>query len=123
MEETAKTESKEGKPRFKLDAVDPEITEAQKQAIAQLPYHMAKRCKALMRQLICYSPQKGSLCELLAAWVRAMKPSRAHWLAVLKELRIKDHPLYLQVLFFLLISYYEFFFLFLGFVMCSKCML
>ncbi|PQQ06884.1 pentatricopeptide repeat-containing protein [Prunus yedoensis var. nudiflora] len=58
---------------------------------------MAKRCKALMRQLICYSPQKGSLCELLAAWVRAMKPARAHWLAVLKELRIKDHPLYLQV--------------------------
>ncbi|KAH0980432.1 hypothetical protein GBA52_007609 [Prunus armeniaca] len=97
VEETAKTESKEGKPRFKLDAVDPEITEAQKQAIAQLPYHMAKRCKALMRQLICYSPQKGSLCELLAAWVRAMKPSRAHWLAVLKELRIRDHPLYLQV--------------------------
>lgn len=97
MEETAKTEIREGKSRIRLDVVSPEITEAQKEAIEQLPQNMSKRCKALMRQLICFSPEKGSLCELLADWGRIMKPCRADWLAVLKELRVKDHPIYLQV--------------------------
>ncbi|CAN6582607.1 unnamed protein product [Malus baccata var. baccata] len=97
VEETAKTEIKEGKSRIRLDVVSPEITEAQKEAIEQLPQNMSKRCKALMRQLICFSPEKGSLCELLADWGRIMKPCRADWLAVLKELRVKDHPIYLQV--------------------------
>lgn len=99
VEETAKTESSEGKPRFKWVEVDRHVTDAQKQAISQLSPKMEKRCKALMRQLICFNPSKGSLCELLAAWVWLMKPRRADWLAVLKELKIRDHPLYLEVRF------------------------
>ncbi|KAK9910727.1 hypothetical protein M0R45_034677 [Rubus argutus] len=95
--ETAMTENTEGQPRFKWGVIGPEITEAQQEAIDQLPPKMSKRCQALMKQIICFSPEKGSLCEVLDAWVNIMKPSRADWLAVLKELRIKDHPLYLQV--------------------------
>nr|POE67420.1 pentatricopeptide repeat-containing protein [Quercus suber] len=52
---------------------------------------------AVMKQIICLSPQKGSLSDLLAAWVRRMKPDRSDWLAVLKELKIMDYQLYLQV--------------------------
>ncbi|GMH31285.1 hypothetical protein Nepgr_033128 [Nepenthes gracilis] len=73
------------------------MTEEQKLAIYQLPRKMTKRCKALMKQIICFSPQKGSLSDLLAAWVRIMKPRRADWLAVLKELRLMDHPLFIEV--------------------------
>ncbi|KAJ7962226.1 Pentatricopeptide repeat-containing protein [Quillaja saponaria] len=58
---------------------------------------MTNRCKALMRQIICFSSQKGNLSELLGAWVRIMKPCRADWLSVLKELKTMDHPLYLEV--------------------------
>lgn len=96
-EEMEKTEIEVEKPRFKWVEIGPNITEAQKKAIAQLPPKMTKRCMALMRQIICYSPQKGSLSDFLEAWVRIMKPRRADWLAVLKELKTMDHPLYLEV--------------------------
>jgi hypothetical protein len=98
VEEMEKTEIEVEKPRFKWVEIGPNITEAQKKAVAQLPPKMTNRCKAFMRQIICFSPQKGSLSDLLAAWVRIMKPRRADWLAILKELRTMDHPLYLEVL-------------------------
>ncbi|KAM3687193.1 hypothetical protein ACJW31_10G059500 [Castanea mollissima] len=96
-EDTGKPENKVEKPRYKWVEIGTNITEAQKKAIAQLPPTMTKRCMAVMKQIICLSPQRGSLSDLLAAWVRRMKPDRADWLAVLKELKIMDYQLYLQV--------------------------
>lgn len=123
--ETAMAENTEGKPRFKWGVIGPEITEAQQEAINQLPPKMSKRCQALMKQIICFSHEKGSLCEVLDAWVNIMKPSRADCLAVLKELRIKDHPLYLQVFFFSFISLLDIFFLSTSLLgkLCLKCLL
>lgn len=100
VEGTAMAEIEEEKPKFKWVELGRHITEVQKQAISKLSPKMTKRCKALMRQLICFSPDKTSLSELLAAWARLMRPSRADWLAVVKELKIMDHPLYLQVFLF-----------------------
>lgn len=98
VEKTEKVEiEEEKKPRFTWVEVGPNITETQKQAISQLPYKMTKRCKALMRQIICFSPEKTSLPLLFAAWVRIMKPRRADWLSVLKELERLDHPMLLEV--------------------------
>ncbi|XP_057546586.1 pentatricopeptide repeat-containing protein At1g01970 [Amaranthus tricolor] len=90
-------EAKE-RPKFRWVEINPgSITESQKLTISQLPRKMERRCKALMRQIICFSPQKGSLSELLSAWVKIMKPRRADWLAVLKELSYIDHPFFMQV--------------------------
>ncbi|XP_050385764.1 pentatricopeptide repeat-containing protein At1g01970 [Argentina anserina] len=97
VKDTAMAGNAEGKPRFKWVEIGSDITEAQQEAIDELPLKMNNRCQALMKQIICFSNEKGSLCEVLEAWVRIMKPRRADWLAVLKELKIKDHPLYLQV--------------------------
>ncbi|XWS32311.1 hypothetical protein CRYUN_Cryun23aG0148800 [Craigia yunnanensis] len=91
------TETNEEKRRFKWVEIGPDITEEQKHAIAKLPFKMTNRCKALMKQIICFCPEKGSLADLLAAWVKVMKPRRADWLAVLKELKIMEHPLYFEV--------------------------
>lgn len=88
---------REGKPRFKWVEIGHDITEAQKHTISQLPPNMTKRCKALMKQFICYNPEKTSLYHLLASWVRIMKPRRADWLSVLKELKNLDHSLLFQV--------------------------
>ncbi|KAL5796343.1 hypothetical protein ACOSQ2_001163 [Xanthoceras sorbifolium] len=96
-EEPGKTQVKVEKPRFKWIEIGPNITEEQKQAISQLPPKMTKRCKAILKHVICLCPEKGNLSDLLAAWVRSMKPRRADWLAVLKELKIMEHPLYIQV--------------------------
>ncbi|KAK4848379.1 hypothetical protein QYF36_012247 [Acer negundo] len=97
VEEIEKTEVKEEKPRFRWIEIGPNITEEQKQAISQLPLKMTRRCIAMLKQIICLCPEKGNLSDLLAAWVRIMKPRRADWLAVLKELKTKEHPLYIQV--------------------------
>lgn len=97
VEETEKAENGGGKPKFKWVEVGPGITESQKEAISQLSPKMTKRCRALMKQLICFSAHEASLNELLAAWVRIMKPQRADWLAIIKQLKIMDHPLYFQV--------------------------
>jgi hypothetical protein len=83
--------------RFRWNEIRHEITEEQKQAIAKLPFKMVKRCKAVMRQIICLSQEKGRLCDVLGAWVKIMKPTRADWLSVLKELKNMDHRLYLEV--------------------------
>ncbi|KAL1308581.1 hypothetical protein HN51_050564 [Arachis hypogaea] len=99
MEETVKEEVKEENHRkFRWNEIcHQNMTNEQKQAISNLPFRMAKRCKALMRQIICFSAEKGNIYELLGAWVKIMKPCRADWLAVIKELKTLDHPLYLEV--------------------------
>ena len=94
---TCSRESEDGKSSFKWVEVGPDFTEAQKEALSQLSPKMTKRCKALMKQLICFSPHKATLSELLTAWARIMKPRRADWLAVLKQLKLMEHPLYIQV--------------------------
>lgn len=97
-ENAAKAENpEEGRPRFKWAEVGRRATEEQRIAISKLPFKMAKRCKALMRQIICFDPQRASLSDVLAAWVKIMKPTRADWLAVLKELRNLNHPAHLEV--------------------------
>ncbi|CAN4125811.1 unnamed protein product [Withania somnifera] len=73
------------------------ITEEQKKAILKLPPKMINRCKALMQQIICYSSEKGSVLLLLEAWVKSMKPERADWLVILKELDRLNHPMYFEV--------------------------
>ncbi|XP_010544371.1 PREDICTED: pentatricopeptide repeat-containing protein At1g01970 [Tarenaya hassleriana] len=90
-------EGKEQSPRFRWVEVGLNLTEEQEKAISRLPFRMSKRCKALMRQIICFSNERESLRDLLTAWVRIMKPIRADWLSVLKELKNLDHPFYVQV--------------------------
>lgn len=98
---------REEKPRFKWIEIGPNITEKQNLAMVQLLPKMTKRCKAVMKQIICFSSQKGSLSELLAAWVRIMNPKRADWLAVLKQLKIMEHPLYFEVWLFPLLDRFK----------------
>lgn len=74
-----------------------EINDAQRNHISRLPKNMTNRCRALMKQLICFSPEKTNLSILLAAWVRSMKPVRADWLVVLKEMGNMNHPLRFEV--------------------------
>lgn len=88
-------------PRFKWADVGLNLTEEEDEAITRIPVNMPKRCQALMRQIICFSTQKGSFCHLLAAWVRRMKPIRADWLSLLKELKNLGSPFYIKVLSFL----------------------
>ncbi|KAL5571973.1 hypothetical protein UlMin_021570 [Ulmus minor] len=97
VEEALKAEIEDGKPRFRWAEVGPNITEAQQEAISKLPPKMAKRCKALLRQLICFSPLEATLSQVLAAWVSIMKPIRADWLVILKQLNTIDHNLYHEV--------------------------
>ncbi|GMP43000.1 hypothetical protein CsSME_00012543 [Camellia sinensis var. sinensis] len=95
VENTEKVEigEEEKNSKFRWVEIGPHITETQKQAISKLPPKMTKRCKALMKQIICFSPGKTILSQLLAAWVRIMRPNRADWLTVLKELSCLDHPM------------------------------
>lgn len=78
--------------------IGPDITEAQKQAISRLPPKMTNRCKALMKRIICFSPEDDNLSILLAAWVKVMKPRRADWLSILKELMRSDSPVIFEVM-------------------------
>ncbi|RVW41105.1 Pentatricopeptide repeat-containing protein [Vitis vinifera] len=97
VEEKGTVEMGEGeKKRYKWIEIGPNITEAQKMTISQISLKMTKRCKALVKQIICFSPEERSLSDLLAAWVKIMKPRRADWLSVLKELGRLDHPLLLE---------------------------
>ncbi|KAK3036345.1 hypothetical protein RJ639_031752 [Escallonia herrerae] len=85
-------------PRFRWVKINSDsLTEEQKHAISQLPPKMTNRCKALLKQIICLSDEKGSLSRLLPAWVKSVKPRRADWLAILKELSRLEHPLYFEV--------------------------
>lgn len=96
VEEKVEGEIGKEKPKFRWVEIGPNIPEEQKQAISQLPFKMTKRCKALMRQIICFNDKKGSLPGLLSAWVKIMKPRRKDWLSILKELNKMEHPLYLE---------------------------
>ncbi|KAL0327149.1 UNVERIFIED_CONTAM: Pentatricopeptide repeat-containing protein [Sesamum angustifolium] len=58
---------------------------------------MTNRCKALMKQIICFSAENKSLSLKLAAWVKSTSPRRTDWLSVLKELERLNHPLYFEV--------------------------
>lgn len=97
MEVVVEEVVEENHKRFRWVEIGHDITEEQKQAISKLPFKMAKRCKAVMRQIICFSVEKGNTSDLLGAWVKIMKPTRGDWLSVLKELKRMDHPLYLEV--------------------------
>ena len=97
VEEKVEGETGKEKPKFRWVEIGPNIPEEQKQALSQLPFKMTKRCKALMRQIICFNDKKGSLSGLLSAWVKIMKPRRKDWLSILKELNKMEHPLYLEV--------------------------
>ncbi|CAK9154527.1 unnamed protein product [Ilex paraguariensis] len=95
--EKVETREEEEKPKIRWLEIGSDITEEQKQAISQLSPKMTKRCKALMKQIIGFSPEKISLSVLLTAWVKSMKPSRVDWLSVLKELDRLEHSLNLEV--------------------------
>ncbi|CAH9087365.1 unnamed protein product [Cuscuta epithymum] len=95
-EKVGEIESEE-KSKFQWVEIGPDISNKQKQTLSQLPLKMTNRCKALMKQLICYSPERGSVALLLGDWVKSMKPKRADWLVVLKELDRLNSPLYLEV--------------------------
>lgn len=87
----------EEKSKSKWVRIGPDISEAQKQEIANLPPKMSNRCKAFMKQIICFDPEKCDLLDLLKEWVKSTVPRRADWLIVLKELCAMNHPMYLQV--------------------------
>uniref|UniRef100_A0A1D1Y4K1 Pentatricopeptide repeat-containing protein At1g01970 n=1 Tax=Anthurium amnicola TaxID=1678845 RepID=A0A1D1Y4K1_9ARAE len=82
--------------KVKWVEIGPDITDEQKQAMAELPSKMTKRCKALMKQIICCSSQEGNLPLLLAAWVKVMRPKRADWLSVIKEMKSSENPLLIK---------------------------
>ncbi|CAH8316441.1 unnamed protein product [Eruca vesicaria subsp. sativa] len=92
----------------KFDWVDMNhLTEEQEEAISRIPVKMSKRCQALMKQIICFEKEEeeGSFCcDLLAAWVRRMKPIRADWLSLLKELSNLESPFYIKVAEFALLE-------------------
>ncbi|KAH6757966.1 lon protease 1 [Perilla frutescens var. hirtella] len=90
------------RPKLKRVRVSPNLSEEQKRAMSQLPLKMTNRCKSLMKEIICFSAENGSLPRMLASWVKNTKPQRADWLAVLKELERLDHSLYFEVEYFLL---------------------
>lgn len=84
-------------PRFRWNAFGSDLSESQKQVIRGLSPKLPNRCKALMTRLVCLSPGDENLGALLAFWVKAMKPKRADWLLVLKELKALDSLLLTEV--------------------------
>lgn len=97
LEEAAVEDEEKTDAKLKWVDIGPIITEAQKQAISQLPPKMTRRCKALMKRIICFSPKDEIMSILLASWVKTMKPIRADWLSVMKEIRRLGNPLLLEV--------------------------
>ncbi|RLN33637.1 pentatricopeptide repeat-containing protein [Panicum miliaceum] len=85
-------------PRFRWDAFGSDLSESQQRAIRGLSPKLPNRCKALMTRVVCLSPGDENLGALLAYWVKAMKPKRADWLLVLKELKAMENPLLAEVL-------------------------
>ncbi|WOL11980.1 hypothetical protein Cni_G20744 [Canna indica] len=90
--------------KIKWTNVGPNITDEQKIAISQLPLKLSNRCKALLKRIICFSPEADNLPLLLASWVKAMKPRRADWLIVLKEIKRMQNPLLSEVMEFVLLE-------------------
>ncbi|KAL3636224.1 hypothetical protein CASFOL_020771 [Castilleja foliolosa] len=73
------------------------LTEEQNMAISQISTKMPNKCKALMRQIVCFSSENWTVDSLLAAWVKSTNPQRADWLSILKELERLNHELYFEV--------------------------
>ncbi|XP_076942462.1 pentatricopeptide repeat-containing protein At1g01970-like [Bidens hawaiensis] len=95
-------------PKFKWVQIDiNELNDDQRNRISRLPKKLTNRCRALLKQLICFSPETSSGISIemvLCSWVRSMKPSRADWLVVLKELENVNHPLRFEVAEFALLE-------------------
>lgn len=87
----------EVKPRFRWDAFGSDLTGPQHRAFRGLSPKLPNRCKALVARVVCLSPGDERLGALLAYWVKAMKPKRADWLLVLKELKAMESPLLAEV--------------------------
>nr|GEX14625.1 hypothetical protein [Tanacetum cinerariifolium] len=89
-----------------IEIKEDEINDAQRNHISRLPKKMTNRCRALMKQLICFSEEKSGfgLFELLGVWVKSMNPARSDWLVVIKELGYINHPLRLEVAEFALLE-------------------
>uniref|UniRef100_A0A7N0SZA2 Pentatricopeptide repeat-containing protein n=1 Tax=Kalanchoe fedtschenkoi TaxID=63787 RepID=A0A7N0SZA2_KALFE len=85
------------KPKCRWIEIGSDVTREQKEAIGRLSPKLSKRCLAVLKQIICYSPERWSLEVMLASWAKIMKPRRTDWLVVLKKLKELDHPLYFQV--------------------------
>ncbi|XP_076948787.1 pentatricopeptide repeat-containing protein At1g01970-like [Bidens hawaiensis] len=93
-------------PKFKWVQIDiNEMNDAQRNHIARLPKKLTNRCRALLKQLICFETSSSISIEMvLCSWVRSMKPSKADWLVVLKELEIVNHPVRFEVAEFALLE-------------------
>uniref|UniRef100_A0A8R7PBA6 PROP1-like PPR domain-containing protein n=1 Tax=Triticum urartu TaxID=4572 RepID=A0A8R7PBA6_TRIUA len=85
-------------PRFRWDALGSDLSEPQEQAMRGLSPKLPNRCRALMPRVVSLSPGDENLGVVLAFWVKAMKPKRADWLLVLKELKAMESPLLAEVL-------------------------
>lgn len=95
--ETEQAAVSEARPRFRWDAFGSEMSESQQRAVRGLSPKLPNRCKALVARVVCLCPGDESLGALLAYWVKAMKPKRADWLLVLKELKAMESPLLAEV--------------------------
>lgn len=85
-------------PRFVWNSFGEDLSASQEQSIRGLSPKLSNRCKALMTRVVCLSPGDENLGALLAYWVKAMKPKRADWLQILKELKAMESPLLAEVL-------------------------
>uniref|UniRef100_A0ACD5YSX6 Uncharacterized protein n=1 Tax=Avena sativa TaxID=4498 RepID=A0ACD5YSX6_AVESA len=85
-------------PRFRWDELGTDLSEPQEEAMRGLSPKLPNRCKALMPRIVSLTPRDENLGVVLAFWVKAMKPKRADWLLVLKELKAMESPLLAEVL-------------------------
>ncbi|CAM8899501.1 unnamed protein product [Rhodiola kirilowii] len=90
-------ENVERKPKCRWIEIGSDVTEEQKEVIDRLSLKLSKRCMAVLKQVICFDPERWGLEEMLASWAKIMKPRRTDWLLVLKKLKELDHPLYFEV--------------------------
>jgi len=95
--EAEQTAVSKARPRFRWDTFGSDLTEPQQRAVRGLSPKLPNRCKALVARVVCLCPGDESLGALLAYWVKAMKPKRADWLLVLKELKAMESPLLAEV--------------------------
>ncbi|XP_073134452.1 uncharacterized protein [Henckelia pumila] len=98
MDGVGKSQEEVGKTKFKWVGRGFDSTEEQRRAISLLPSKMSNRCKALMKQIICFSEENGSVPAMLDAWVKSTKPRRTDWLSIFRELERLNHPLFLKIL-------------------------
>jgi hypothetical protein len=93
----AETAAETEAPRFRWDELGTDLSEPHEQAMRGLSPKLPNRCRALMPRIVSLSPRSENLGVVLAFWVKAMKPKRADWLLVLKELKAMESPLLAEV--------------------------